>query len=1368
MQAIQKDFWREVRNTRSRFLSILILVALAVAFLSGLRATAPDMKATVDEYLDGQGFMDIQVLSTLGLTQEDLDILLAQKGIAGGEAAYVIDAFASTPDTDIVAKVYSLPKAVNRLTLTQGRMPQAADECVVDPRMLELMDVSVGDSVELRTQGTFADTLTRSHFTIVGAAVSPYYISVERGTSTLGAGRVQAYIYLPEAAFDMDYYTAIYLLVQGAGETAAFSDQYNDLVDGVIDDMEPLSKARAALRRQELVDEANDKLAEAQQKLDDAKRDAEKKLADARAELRDARKKLDNGWAELADAKTTLATETADGEQKIADGKTELADSLKKLNDGEQEYADGVDAFGEGYAKLEDGKRKYEDGKKQYEDGVQEYEDGLAEYRKNAKKLDEAGADLSRGEDALIAGRQQLEAAQAQFDEQVTPYRLAVNQQLGTSFDTNAAFIAALTDPTVAEAVDAAYQVGVLGPIQDSLKQTEAGIADLQAGIAQADEGIAKLEALIQQLESGGGQGGDPSGGGETGGESETGGGETGGETGGTGEGAQETPSQEKPDPVSDEGAETTSEGTPAEMNALALFQETQDTPAGESGDPSGQEPPAQPTLEELKAQLEAAKAKRAEMEQQLAVVTAQQAQLQAKWAQVGAGTVTGSQFLLAANQQLQAGWDQYNQGAAEFNAGYNQYLDGRRQLAEGKQKLDDAKRELDDSAKKLDDAQQELVDGQQELDDNRQKLIDARADLDDGWQKYRDGQQELADAEQELADGIAEGQKKIADATHDLRTGEADYNEGQQEYRNGQREAAEKIADGEKELADARRKVADIATCEWYLLSRDSNPGYLGYGQDADRMGNLASVFPLLFFLVAALVCLTTMTRMVEEQRVQIGCLKALGYNRWAISRKYLGYGLLPALLGGGIGLAVGYTLFPKMIFTAYQIMYAVPDIQLRGYPDITLFSMAAAVACTTLSTLWACFATLTATPADLMRPQAPKPGKRVLLEYVRPLWRRLSFNMKVTCRNLLRYHKRFWMTVIGIGGCTALIIAGFGIRSSLLAGLDRQYSQIYNYTAQVVLASNVLEEERTHIEAYLNDEPDITAVLDSYMASATAQSPAYSTTAYLQVTEAEKLGRFITLRDFKTKAPLALDDQGAIIDQKLAELLHVRAGDTLTLDLDGRREVRIAAVTENYLGHYVYMTPAYYAQVFGENCDYNAYLLCFTEDTEALCDQIFSQLMAENGVSSVTRISDTRDTYLQSMESIDFVVVIVILSAAALAMVVLYNLSNINITERKRELATIKVLGFFDNEVSAYVYRENIILTVLGIGAGILFGHYLHVWLVKTVEIDLMMFGRETDPWAYVWAAGLTTAFSVAVNLLAHLKMRTIDMVESLKSAE
>ena len=1216
--AMQKDFWREIGHTRSRFFSIMILVALSVAFLSGLKATAPDMKHTGDDYLDSLHLADIQVLSTLGLTDEDIAALRAQDKIEDAEGEYVIDAFASSDSLDAVVKVLSLTdRGISDVLLREGRMPERADECVVEENMLSLMSISVGDTITLTPGDDLSDALAQDTYTVVGTVRSPVYLAVERGTSTLGSGTVKAYLYLPREAFTLDYYTAAYVRVSDAAEMTAFYDEYDDYIDDVIDSLEDFSEQRAILRHDELVDEATEKLDDAQKELDDAKAEADKELGDARKELDDARRKLDDGWKEYDD-----------GKQELADSRVKLDDAKAELEDGEQEYADGV--------------KKYDQAVRDYEKGQKDYADGVKDYEKGAQQL-------ADGADELEAGKEKLDEGQKQLDALGNTVAGALQNDPNYAGVTGGTIIDELGrgDENTAAATDAAL---------DKMRaQLEGGIAQAQQGLAKIDEGIEKCDEGLAEIDA-----------------------------------------------------------------ALAALGEDQSELAAAQ----------RAVLEQQRADTAA---QRSALVQQRGKVSAQLSELQSQLAALS----TVSSGSIAANKQ------QLDQGRADYESGKQQLSAGYRDLRDGKKELDKAKKELDEAPQKLADAKQELA--------------DARKELDDGWKEYYDGEEKYAD-----------GEKELADAYRELTDGEKDYREGLREYEDGKAEADEKIADAEEKIADARRKVADIESCEWYLFSRSYNPGYTGYGQDAERMANLASVFPVIFFLVAALVCLTTMTRMVEEQRVQIGSLKAMGYSGLAISRKYLLYGLLPSLTGGVFGLVIGYILFPKMIFTAYQIMYQMPNIELRAYGGISAYSLLAAVACTTLATLWACLATLRETPASLMRPRTPKAGKRVFLEYIKPLWRKMSFTHKVTARNLFRYQKRFWMTVIGIGGCTALIIAGFGMRSSLLFTMSRQYDDLFHYSAQVTLSSNVLPEERQAVEDFLAGDSRVVNDVPCTASSATVITSSYSTTAYVEVMEANEIGKVIDLLDCKTGEPITMEDTGVYIDQKLSELLKVSVGDTFFLDGDARGDVTVAGIYEHYTGHFIYMTPSYYEQTLHADSEPNAYLMNFTSDDTDTCNAIFEKLLSMNGVVTTSRMRDTQDTYMHSMERVDFVVVIIILAAAALAMVVLFNLSNINITERQRELATIKLLGFYDKEVSAYVYRENIVLTVFGILMGCFMGHWLHIYLVRSTEIDLMMFGRQTAPSAYVYAAILTMLFSVLVNVLAHFKMKKIDMVESLKSAE
>ncbi len=1104
--AAVKDIIREIKNSRNRFLAIMILSALAVAFLCGLKVTAPDMKGTGDDYLDEQRLMDIQVMSTLGITEEDVAELSRRQEIDYAVGAYVMDAWAG----DAVAKVYSIAEGVNDLVLMEGRMPVVSRECVADENFLAKLGLSIGDKLPILPSEDNEDSLIYDDFRIVGAVRSPYYVSVERGSASIGSGSVQGYVYLKELAFNMDCYTIAYLRVQDAEELTAFTEKYDDYIEEVIESLEPLGEVRAQLRYDEIIDEAMEEIADAEQELADAEREVAEEIADAEQELADARKELDDGWREYRE------------------GVKELEDAYVELVEGEED--------------LEDGRKQLKEGEDSYEEGLKQYQDGLKQYQDNAAALE-----VSKGQiDAGLARIEEYEKNKASVQQGIEECR----QQL-------------------------AYLNG--------LQEGDQGYENKQAAI---DAVQAQLDSLNRDLDS---------------------------------------------------------------INAAAA------------------------AIEESRAQL---------------------------------NTALG----------------QYNQGKAALDA--------------VKAELDKAKAELDA--------------GYEELQAGRSAYSEGKRKLRDGWQEYYDGLEELPNALQELEDG------------------EKEYQDGLADLEEGKIEAAEEIAEAKDKLADARRDVAEIEECEWYILPRGYNPGYTGFGQDADRMANLATVFPVIFFLVAGLVCLTTMTRMVEEHRTEIGLMKALGYGRWTISAKYLSYGLLPSLAGGVVGLVIGHTLFPAMIYISYQIMYEMPDITLRVYPGLSIMSVLMAVACTTVSTMWACLSTLEDSPANLMRPRAPVPGKRVLLERIAPLWSRMSFNWKITSRNLFRYQKRFWMTVIGIGGCTALVIAGVGLRDSLTASSKVQYNELFNYDAQIAYAEGLLDEEQDEIERYLASSADIRDWAEIQAAGVTAQSDAYSISAYLEVFDPDDISKFVALRDFDTKEEIALPRSGALIDIKLSELLQLNVGDSFLIDSDGMHESVVAGIYENYVGHFIYLSPEAYREVFGEQPELNGAMLNLADNSRENCERVTTELLYLNGVSSATRAAETQDTYMQSMARVDFVVVVIILCAAALAIVVLYNLSNINMTERMRELATIKVLGFYDGEVSAYVYRENIVLTIVGIALGCMMGKYLHGWMIRSVEIDVMMFGRDVAMGCYMVSAGLTALFSVIVNVIAHRQMKGIDMVESLKSAE
>lgn len=1290
------DALREIRNTFSRFLSLLVLSALAVCFLAGLRATAPDMKKSADLYFDQQNLMDLHVLSTLGLTDKDAEALAQQPGVAAVERAYTVDAVVHLTDNDYIVKVLSFTEdpGINAPRLVEGRLPQNARECLVEPLLLEETGLQLGDTLTLDTGGgDYADALRTEAFTIVGTADSPLYVGTDRGTSSLGTGKVSAFVLLPLSAFSMETYTDFYLLAEGAESLLCYDDAYTDRIDSLTDNLEAFADQRARLRGEEVIGEANEQLAEAEQELADAQAEAEQELSDAWAELADARAELDDGWAEYHDGVRELQDQVAEAEQEIADGQTELDDALVELNDNEQkltdaraELDDGWQEYYDGRRDYEDGLDEYEDGYAQYEDGLEQYEDGLAEYRAGQRRLSSALDQLNSGEAQYSAGKSQFD----QFAQQL--WTAATQAGLAGGYPSVDALLSAAAGGN-AEAgnVLAAVMAGIHEQLNTQIRELEATLSGLNGELEKATQAVAALPGQITALE--------------------------------------EQISQA-------EEAGASEEELAALRASLAELNNNLST--------------ARESIPQLTAGISQAQSGLANLQAQVTQIPAD-----------GAAVIASYQTLLASRRELDDGWDEYYDGMAQLRA-------AKRELDDAKAVLDETEEELADGWTELEDARRQLEDAYQELQDGEQELADGRAELDDGWQDYYDGLQELEDARQTLAEETADAQAELSDARAELNDGETAYTDGLAEYEDGRAEAEDKIADARKELEQARRDIEDIEECEWYLLGRNTNTGYVSYSMDADRMGNLASVFPLIFFLVAALVCLTTMTRMVEEQRVTIGGLKALGYSKGIIAVKYVGYGFLASTAGALLGLAVGLTLLPWIICNAWNIIYTLGPIQYGLEPVTSAVACLAAIGTVTLSALGACFSTLAAVPAQLMRPKAPPAGKRVLLERLPFLWRRLSFNYKITIRNLFRYQRRFWMTVIGIGGCAALIVTAFGLRGSIFDIMDKQFEEIYGYTAQIGLVDKVTPGELREVTQVLDEDPLAEGWLVCCSASMTAETDAYTVDCTVQVfPDQASMAPFIHLRHRTDDEPVTLSDDGVVLTEKLASLLDVQPGDTITLDGDSRVEVRVADVTEHYIQHYVYMTDAYYETVFGTEPQRNLVLVDYPVE-DAAAEDLERELVGLDGVTSLTRMEDTREIYGSSLESVDYAVILIIVCAAALAFVVLYNLTNINITERMRELATLKVLGFHDGELSAYIYRENVILTVFGVAMGMVMGKLLHQWLILTVEIDMLMFGRQLSLISYAYAVVLTVLFSLLVNLAAHRKLKKLDMVESLKTVE
>lgn len=1121
-KALAKDFRMEIRNSLNRFLSIFFIVALGVAFFAGIRASEPDMRYSGDAYFDARNMMDLKVLSTLGLTEDDIGAIQAVDGVEKVEPGYMIDVLALMGESERVIHVESLPETMNRVDVAEGRLPEKKGECIIDMDGAASYDIEIGDTLTFLsgTDTELSENLATEVYTVVGTCSSPMYISFERGSTNIGSGEIDMFVYVTDESFDQEVYSQAYVTVEGAKEATAFTDSYTEIVDKVKENVEGISDIRCDIRYAEIIDEANEKVAEAESELAEAKEEAESELAEAEQELKD-------------------------GEAELADGKAELQSSENELQDAKNELYSSRNTLDDGWA--------------QYNSGLEQLESGKTALAEAEKTLAEKEAQLAEGEQGLA--------------------------------------------------------------------DAKALLAGLANGWQEYQEGMSGLETLQNQLAL--------------------------------------------LEQFINDGTATPEQTAQAEQLRMTVVQ-------------------TETKLAEAKASLDAMEVMRPAAEEAL-------------------------------------------EHEAEITA-------GREELEAGKAELEKQKTALEEAEKTLADSYTQLTSGE--------------SAYSSGWAQVYDGEAQIAEAYAT----IAENEQKIAD--------------GWKEYEEGKKEAEEKISDAEIKIQDAKNEIDGIDQPSWYINDRDNNSDYSGYSDNADRMRAIGSVFPVLFFLVAALVSLTTMTRMVEEQRIQIGTLKALGYSKFWIAVKYVGYALAATLGGSVAGVLFGQKVFPYIIVTAYKIMYThIPDVVIPYDMGYALAASGAAILCTMAATISACYRALMAQTAELMRPEAPKSGKRVFLEHIPWIWGHLNFTWKSTVRNLLRYKKRFFMTVFGIGGCMALMLVGYGLKDSIMDIARLQYREIQIYDLMAVIDEDMNDEEKADVDGLLENDDRISVFMDGYMRLSEISFGDKTKDIYLYIpSRLENLEQFVIFSDRVSGETWEMSEDSAILTEKAARDMGVSVGDEIQIELEDNEKitVQVTDICENYLSHYIYLAPQLYEKLTGEAPDYNCIFADLKEDYEGELTSVGEGLLKNDGILTVSYTNNMESQLEDMLSVLDDVIVVLIISAGMLAFVVLYNLNNININERKRELATLKVLGFYNMEVANYVYRENILLTVIGAIAGVFLGKILHQFVIQTVEVEMTMFGRNINLPSYIYAIAFTILFSLLVNLVMYFKLKKINMVESLKSVE
>ena len=1356
MKALRKEFWMEIRKSKSRFISILLIVALGVAFFSGIQASSPDMRYSGDAYYDESSLMDIKVVGTMGLTSDDVSSIESIDGIESAEGAWSTDVMCGEGQKQKVLHIESINDTVNKLDVQEGRLPEKSGEIFLDSTFASSNEYKVGDKVALREEGD-SPVLVTTEYTVVGTGRSPLYISFNRGNTTLGTGEVNGFGYVLPEDFDQEIYTQIYVTVHGAKGLTSYTDGYENLIAKIKDRVENIADDRCQIRLAAVKADAQEEINDAQKKLDDGKKEADEKLADAKEELDKGEKDLEDGRKEYEDGKSQLEdakTELADGKKQLEDAKTELADGKNQLEDAKAQLADGKSQLesarsqlsssksqldtarsqlDDGWSQVNAAKAQLADGQAQLDSAQKQVTSGLAELEENQKTLDENKAKLADGKAQIEAGEQQLEAAK----QTLTTKQSELDQSKAEIIAGQQQIESTRTQLNVQKQ-----------QITDGLSQVSAGEAQLQDGISALESAKAQLMELQSQLEI---------------------------------VRASYNAALENPDASQEEIDILAAQVSALEEQEAAVTQQIQASEA------------------QIESQRQQLAANRSELESGLATVEDGLSQLSQKESELNAGL----EQITAGQAQIDAGWIQIQEqentlaaSKAEIEAGEQELEKGQKQLKAAKKKLNKAQKEIDSNAETLAAGQAELDanvaklndneaqyasgleqynSGARQIAENEAKLTSGEQEIAENEAKLADGEKEIADNEKKLADGekeITDNEKKLQDAAKDLKKGEKDLADGKKEYEDAQKDAEDEIVENQQKLDDAKKELEDLEMPEWMVTDREALPEYTDYGDNADRLRNIGQVFPVIFFLVAALISLTTMTRMVEEQRTQIGTLKALGYKKSAIAAKYICYAFFATLLGSVLGMLIGEKIIPYIIITAYGIMYhnVANTISIDYQPGFALIASAASVVCTVGATLFASGKELQETPASLMRPPAPKEGKRVLLERFTFIWKHLSFSWKSTIRNLFRYKKRLIMTVFGIAGSMGLMLVGFGIQDSISDIAAIQYRELQHYDGMVIEDSDATEEEHAELFEYMKENEQIAHCNRVQMTKISAPKGSSSVSIYLFVPESlSEFAKDVTLKNRITGETYELTDEGAAISEKTASLLGLKVGDMIPLKKgDKEYKVRVAVITENYMSHYLYMTPRVYEQTFGEKPEYENIVFTMQEDCKDDLEMAGSRILANPGALSISYTSSLASQVDRMLSTLDAVILVLIVSAGMLAFVVLYNLNNINITERQRELATLKVLGFYDGEVSQYVLRENVILTVLGIMFGAVFGILIHRYVITTVEVDAVMFGRNIKPLSFLYSGILTSIFSIVVNGVMHFKLKTIDMVESLKSVE
>ncbi|WP_434351461.1 FtsX-like permease family protein [Trichococcus flocculiformis] len=1268
-KALWKDIWIEIGKSKARFLALLAIITLGVAFFAGIKAAGPDMLDTANQYYEDNNLYDLKVLSTYGLEEADIAILDETADLSV-HPMRTVDI--EMEGSDFLVKVFPLQSGadpVNAYALVDGRLPETSGEVALDAKQNLSSTYQIGDTITFRHESDedLSDeekenriSLKEQEYTVVGFVDSPMYIeTIMRGSTNVGKGSLDAFVVVLESDILGSIYTEAYLTMAPTVAETGYTDAYDEQVDRLADEVELALNGRPLERINEIRAEGQQKIRDAEDELQEGK----DKLAAAEQELQDAHQQLDDGTA-LYEENRQLFLE------QIAQAENTLTASQAEIDAGMESYRAGLATYLENKALYDEAKVAWEAQKK----ALQGQNDSDASLDALLASLPDTpeGREIAELAQMLLDGQAEVEATQSSLEMKALEL-----QERAAALASKGELL--LAEQMSLEADAAAYQKELAIFTADMMAfQTEKAIKQAEFSTRQA--AIDSERAALKEL-----------------------------------------------DPETD----------PSVAERLTA-------------------------LDEEQAALDAERAALAQAETEL---TVRQSELE----QEGASLSSRQEALTAAAAAFQA--ERASEEAALLEEQRLLESAGNELAARGEELLEQQQLLEGKIAAFMADAEAQIAAADAQFVEQGIALENGRLELASAFAQLEDGQIQINNGWSELESQRVSGEQALGEAWQEIQQGEAAYQEGLVTFTAERVDAEIEIGDGERQVAEAKQALADLIEPVYYVTDRSGNPGYQEYRDNADRISAIAEIFPVFFFLIAALVSFTTMARMVDEQRQQMGTLKGLGYSDFDIAKKYLIYAAIACIVGTSLGLVAGYNIFPAVIFDAYGSMYSLPSVKITYYLSYALISIAIALLCTIGPAAWAAHASLRENPAMMMRPKAPKNGKRVLLERVTFIWDRLSFNSKITVRNLMRYKARNMMTILGVAGCTALILTGYGIKNSISGLADTQFNDVMRYNAITAMRPEASAEEIASYDELVAATPEITdhlkVVQESYKLDKKGVN-LQNVTVFAPL-ESENLPDFVSLRDRITQEPIALTDEGAVISEKLANLADVGPGDSIEIRNDEMQtyQIPIQAVTENYVNHYIYLTPSLYEEIFIQAAEPTTDLLLFDEP-ESWERSFGSEVMGEQAVALVTFINSVDRSFAETLGSLDVVTLVLIVSAASLAFVVLYSLTNINVSERIRELSTIKVLGFYDVEVSMYIYRESLVLTLLGILFGFVLGKILSTVVLKMVEIDFMMFPPTIMPISYLYAGLLSLLFSSVVMLIMHRKLKQVDMIEALKSVE